>query len=135
MQTDIQTQIASAHGDLMEAFRLGDTSSLAALYEPDAIVMPPDRDFVTDPGTIQSVWKSIIATGVKQVALKTMDIDSHEHTGFSGQKGWDAWEVGTYSFEDNNGRILERGKYVLIWVHRRGRVMIRWHIWNSSPSL
>ncbi|CAN5496630.1 hypothetical protein BH24GEM3_BH24GEM3_18510 [soil metagenome] len=94
----------------MEAYRSGDAAQLSGLYTDDALLLPPDTDMVRGREAIQQVFGGIMASGVKEINLSIVEIES--------DGGQFAHEVGTAELvirPEGQPEMRGTGKYVVIW--------------------
>jgi len=89
----------------------GDGAALAGLYTKDGAVMPAGSEPVRGTEAIAKFWQSALASGVAAIDLKTVEVYS---------QGMMATEVGEYALRDKVGKVLDRGKYIVIWRHDGG---------------
>jgi len=89
----------------------GDGAALAGLYTKDGAVMPAGSVPVRGTAAIAKFWQSALASGVAAIDLKTVEVYS---------QGMMATEVGEYALRDKVGKVLDRGKYIVIWRHDGG---------------
>lgn len=129
---DMTARIATTNRRLMAFYAAGQPDSVAALYLPDAHVMPPNQPAAVGTAAIRR-WA---AQGMDQGRWK-LQLAS---TSISGDTTM-AIEVGTYtvSFTPNAGAtgtwakaFSDAGKYLIVWTRRSGRWMIADDIYNSS---
>jgi ketosteroid isomerase-like protein len=118
-----RAQIESGNADLAMALSQGRAGAVAALYTGDARMFPPNSDVVSGREAIQRFWQGAIDAGVRGLALTTMEIEEH---------GDSAHEVGKYSATGDGGKVLDTGKYVVIWKREQGRWHLHRDIWNTS---
>ena len=57
---------------------------------------------------IAKFWGGAIASGVAAVELKTLEVYG---------RGTTATEVGEYTLRDKARKVLDRGKYIVVWKH------------------
>lgn len=112
-----------------EAARKGDADRIAALYTPDAMVLPPDGDMVKGRDSIKQMWASALKQmGLKDVKLDTLDL---EITGDA------AYEVGeaTLGLETEPGkRQTAVVKFVVVWKKVDGQWRLHRDIWNTKGA-
>lgn len=89
----------------------GDATALAELYAKDGAVMPAGSEPVRGAEAIAKFWQGALASGVAAIELKTVEVYS---------QGMAATEVGEYALRDKAGKVLDRGKYIVIWRHDDG---------------
>ena len=61
--------------------------------------------------------------GVKEIKLTTDDVTGN---------GELAGETGKYEMYGNNNKLLDKGKYVVIWKNENGEWKLYRDIWNTS---
>jgi ketosteroid isomerase-like protein len=101
----------------------GDAPGIAALYATGAQAFPPNGDIVSGASGIQLLWQGVIDAGVKGAKFTTLDVTV----------GGDlASETGKYEMSGAGGKVLDSGKYVVVWKREGGRWKILRDIWNTS---
>jgi uncharacterized protein (TIGR02246 family) len=116
--------------DFADAYNRGDDKAVAAFYAEDAVVMPPDSDFVKGRPAIEAAWKGAHEAGMKNMRLEVVDVESD----------------GTYIIETGKATAdiqpagqatatPETYKYVVVWKKQKdGSWKIIRDIWNSGPA-
>jgi ketosteroid isomerase-like protein len=122
-QSNVRPTIEATNTKFGAALAAGKPADLAALYTTDAMAFPPGSDIVRGRDAIQKMWQGVIDSGVKSAELTTTEVDS---------QGTVAHEVGNYAMKDGAGKVLDRGKYVVIWKRDGAAWRIHRDIWNSS---
>jgi uncharacterized protein (TIGR02246 family) len=107
----VRSAIEAANAQFSAAAAKGDGAALAALYSTDGQVMPAGSEPIRGTDAIQKFWQGAINSGVAAVALKTIDVFGHGPT---------ATEVGEYELRDKAGKVLDHGKYIVVWRHSDG---------------
>ncbi len=115
--------IESAGKQFLAALERGDAATMANLYANDAQVFPPAHDIISGREDIHKFWQSVIDSGVKSASLVTSDVQQAGHT---------AYEVGTYEMKGADGKLLDKGKYVVVWKRDNREWKLYRDIWNSS---
>ena len=100
----VNTEFASAAGR-------GDSAAVAALYANDAQLLPAASEPVVGRAAIEKFWQGALQSGITQVSLKTVELYG---------SGVHCTEVGRYELHDKGGKLLDRGKYIVIWQRERG---------------
>jgi uncharacterized protein (TIGR02246 family) len=108
---DVKAAIEAANTRFSAAVARGDGAALAALYSPNGQVMPAGSDPIRGTEAIQKFWQGALDSGVAAVGLKTIEIFG---------RGPTATEVGEYELRDKAGKVLDHGKYVVVWQHADG---------------
>jgi uncharacterized protein (TIGR02246 family) len=119
----IKDAIEAANNQFSAAAAKGDGAALAALYTPDGQVMPAGSDPIRGTEAIQKFWQGALASGVATVGLKTIEIFGHGPT---------ATEVGEYELRDNAGKMLDHGKYIVVWQNTHGKWMLARDMFSTN---
>jgi uncharacterized protein (TIGR02246 family) len=119
----IRAVIAARNEEFMDAARRGDAAGLSALYTVDGQVLPPNADFVTGRQAIQAFWQAVMDMGVKEAALEIVEVQGHSGT---------VIEVSTFTLSGEEGQVLDKGKYIVIWKQEDGQWKLHRDIFNSS---
>jgi uncharacterized protein (TIGR02246 family) len=109
---DVKAAIEAANAQFSAAAAKGDGAALAALYSPDGQVMPASSDPIRGAEAIQKFWQGALDSGVAAIGLKTVEVFGHGPT---------ATEVGEYELHDKAGKVLDHGKYIVVWQHANGK--------------
>ena len=72
---------------------------------------------------IAKFWQSAFASGVAAIELKTVEVYGQDTT---------ATEVGEYALRDKVGKVLDRGKYIVIWRHDDGQWKLLRDMFSSN---
>jgi uncharacterized protein (TIGR02246 family) len=112
-----------------DAVRAQDPDRLASLYTGNAMAFPPDGPIVRGQADIRQLWSSVIKDmGLKDVTLKTVDLEVHDDT---------ACEVGQAALTllpPGGQRATVNLKYVVVWQHSGGQWRLHRDIWNVMPA-
>jgi uncharacterized protein (TIGR02246 family) len=98
--------IEAANARFSAAAAKGDGAALAALYSADGQVLPAGSGPIKGREAIQKFWQGAIDSGIAGVELKTLEVFGHGPT---------ATEVGEYELRDAAGKVLDHGKYIVVW--------------------
>lgn len=120
---DVSAEIQAADEQFAAAFSAGDASAVAALYTEDAMLLPPNGDFVSGKAAIQAFWRSVLDMGVASAKLTVAEAESFGDT---------AWEVGRYNLYTAAGDPIDEGKYIVVWKRTEEGWRLHRDIWNSS---
>lgn len=120
---NIRSRIEAANGQFMNAFKRGDAAVLASLYTAQGQLLPANSDFVKGTEAIRGFWQGALNTGLKQVALETIEVEAHGDT---------AIEMGRYKLFVGNGSVADAGKYIVIWKNEGGIWKLHRDIWTTS---
>jgi uncharacterized protein (TIGR02246 family) len=108
----VRSEIEAANAQFSSAAAKGDGAALAALYSPEGQVMPAGSDPIRGAEAIQKFWQGALDSGVAAIGLKTIDVFGHGPT---------ATEVGEYELRDKAGKVLDHGKYIVVWQRADGK--------------
>lgn len=121
--TEVRAAIAAANQEFVAAFSRGDAAGIATLYTKDGQVLPPNNDFIAGKQAIQTFWQGAMNTGITGAKLETVEVENYGDT---------AGEVGKYTLQGEGGKVVDMGKYVVIWKQESGQWKLHRDIWNSS---
>ena len=120
---DVRTAIEAANAKFGAAWGKKDAAALTALYTTTAILLPPNGVSSTGSQAILEFWKSALPGAPAVGTLTTVEVESHGDT---------AHEVGTYQLSLADGKVADKGKYVVIWKREGGQWKLHRDIWNSD---
>lgn len=105
--TKAREAIAEEYKAFEAAFYRGEADTISRMYTEDAELLFPEAPIVSGREAIAQVWKSIVGPGGNTVLVNTGEV----------QEGGDDWayEVGTFSANAPDGKVLNAGKYIVIW--------------------
>ena len=101
-----RSAIQAANAEFSAAVAKGDSAAVAALYAADGQVMPAGSDPIRGTEAIRKFWQGAITSGIADIGLKTIEVFAQGST---------ATEVGQYELRDKAGKVLDHGKYIVIW--------------------
>ena len=122
---DIRTEIEAANKVLEAVVSRSDGPGMAALYTDNAQLLPGQSDFVTGTKAISQFWQAAFDSGLKGVSLVTVEVEKHGDT---------ANEIGTIELRDADGKVLDNGKYIVIWKKEGNSWKLHRDMWNSSVA-
>jgi ketosteroid isomerase-like protein len=106
---DLETRrLAQARAQFVAALGRADTDALAALYAPDAMLLPPSAEPVSGRAAIRRFWQAGVAAGI--VAIRHEAVRLGHDTRLS-------YEVGRYELRlepPGSKTIVDRGNYVVV---------------------
>ena len=106
------------------AFNAGDSAAVAALYAPDAAILPPGGARIDGREEIAAFWAGAIEGGLADLDLVAAEVIA---TGDS------ALDVGTLTLSapgEGGERAVVAAKYVVHWVQIDGIWQLHRDIWN-----
>jgi len=124
-KVDLVASAKASNATWMRCFASKDAKALSECYTTDAKLMPPGADVVTGREGIAAVFGSVMK-GVATIDLETFEV----LPGGADQ----AIERGGYTFKAGDGKVLDVGKYVVIWKIIEGKFFLFMDIFNTSKT-
>jgi ketosteroid isomerase-like protein len=108
---ELRSDIEAVNAVFASAAARGDSAALAALYADDARIMPAASETIVGRDAIQKFWRGALSSGIPHISLKTIELyGGRDH----------CTEVGRYELRAKTGKVLDAGKYIVIWHRERG---------------
>jgi ketosteroid isomerase-like protein len=108
----VRSDVEAANAEFSAAAAKGDGAALAALYAADGQVMPAGSDPIKGTDAIKKFWQGALDSGIAGIGLTTLEVYGHGPT---------ATEVGQYELRDKTGKVLDHGKFIVVWRHEGGK--------------
>jgi uncharacterized protein (TIGR02246 family) len=123
---DARSEIEAANTQFSAMTAKRDAAGLAALYAADGQLLPAGSEAIRGREEIRKFWQGALDSGVAAIALKTIEVFAAGST---------ATEVGQYELRDADGKVLDRGKYIVVWRHEghNWRLLRDMFSTNASP--
>jgi uncharacterized protein (TIGR02246 family) len=124
----VRQEIEQRNREFEGAFSLGDMNAVAALYTPEAVVMPPDAGIISGRPGIAEFWAAARAGGIRSVSLQIHDVQ---------EAGETAYEIGTATLDmqpASGAATTATVKYVVVWKHDAEGWRLAVDIWNSMAA-
>jgi len=116
--------IQRLNDQFVAAFNKGDAAAMAAMYAPDAYVLPAGADMLQGRAAIQNFWAQT-AQQLGDAKLTTLDVLPLGRTA--------AREIGTFSFKSKGQNPQDIvGKYAVVWRKIGGQWLLATDIWNMN---
>jgi len=112
MAADVANEVAALHAAdqaWLKAYNGNDPAAAAALYDENAVFMPPGAASVTGRAAIKAYFVTDMDGAAKQ-GVK-FHLGDKPTGGANGDLGWAS---GTYSVTDKTGKVVETGKYLSV---------------------
>lgn len=120
---DVRAAIESANQQFVAALSRGDAAGIVALYTSSAQLFPANSEIVSGQQAIEQFWQGAVKAGIKNLTLTTLEAEAQEDT---------AYEVGTYTLPGDGGKMLDVGKYVVVWKRVGDQWKLHRDIWTTS---
>ncbi|HEY0747231.1 MAG TPA: DUF4440 domain-containing protein [Steroidobacteraceae bacterium] len=122
---DVKGAIEAANAQFSAAAAKGDVAALVAMYSPEGQVMPAGSDPIRGANAIQKFWQGALDSGIAGIRLNTIEVFGQSPT---------ATEVGAYELRDKAGKLLDHGKYIVIWRHTDGKWTLLRDMFSTNVS-
>ncbi len=113
------------------AVAAGDTLAIANFFAENGYFMPPNAPRVDGRGAIRGAWAGMLQLPNVSLTFAPTEIVIAE-------AGDMAYDIGTYNFglDGPDGRIEDKGKYVVVWRKVNGEWKVVADIFNSdNPAM
>jgi len=105
--------ITGANLEWMAAYDSADYDGVAALYTSNATLLPNHSPAVMGTTDIAQFFQNAMTSGIAQIDLSIIEVNVAYADNV-------AYEKSTYVFKDEDGNIIDEGKYIVIWSHEDG---------------
>ena len=122
---EVRQAIEAANKKFEAAASRGDGPAAAALYTAAGQLLPAQSDVVSGTQAIGQFWQGAFNSGIKGVSLTTLEVEGHGNT---------AHEIGKYELRGAGGKVLDHGKYVVIWKKEGAAWKLHRDIWTTSVT-
>ncbi|MFO1305058.1 MAG: DUF4440 domain-containing protein [Burkholderiales bacterium] len=112
-----------------KAYNSANADAIAALYDEQAVLLPPGSPPVSGRAAIKAFFAK--DTAESQKAGVTFILDPKPAGGVSGDMGW---QSGTYTAKDKSGKVLETGKYLSVSKKKAGKWLYVRDTWNADAA-
>jgi uncharacterized protein (TIGR02246 family) len=120
---DVRAAIEAANRKFEAAWNSKNADAAVALYTATATVLPPNGPTATGTQALLEFWKGGLAGAPGPVKLTTTEVEAHGDT---------AHEVGTYVISTADGKVADKGKYIVIWKRDGGQWKLHRDMWSSD---
>ena len=124
---DISAQIKDMDAKWVAAFEQKDFATIEALYAPNGLLLPSNSPPVEGPKAIIEVWKSWSELPNVEVVFGANRIEASSTGDMAYDYGWY-----TFAFDTDNGRVTDKGKYVVVWKKLDGSWKVTADIFNTN---
>ena len=121
--SNFKEEIVEANKGFMAAFNANDHKSMGQVYTKSGKLYPSNSDVIEGREAVEIFWKSVFEAGVAKAKLVTNGVEGFQET---------AIEEGSYSLYDATDKVLDEGKYIVIWKKVDNQWKYDKDIWNTS---
>lgn len=120
--------VTKAYKTVAECFQRGDAEMIAAMYTDDAELFVPGVPVIQGKRAICDVWRGIVGNGGTSVSIDVREIQECSEMAF---------DTGHFTATDSDGRILNAGKWIVIWKRQAGTWSIHRDFmhWDTPPEV
>ncbi len=123
----VSAQIKEMDVKWVAAFKQRDFATIEALYASNGLLLPSNSPPVEGPKAIVEVWKSWGELPNVEVTFGPDRIEAAS----SGDMAYDyGWYI--FAFDTDNGRVTDKGKYVVVWKKVDGSWKVAADIFNTN---
>jgi len=116
--------IEGDNAKFMEEVKKGDSNALAAHYASDGLLMF-DKSEPLKGNDIASAWGGAIRSGMKELKVTTTDVVGSAEV---------LAETGMFEVIGDGNKVVDKGKYVVVWKPENGGWKIYRDIGNSNMA-
>ncbi|NQY87864.1 MAG: DUF4440 domain-containing protein [Colwellia sp.] len=98
---------------------------MASLYTKNGQLMPVGSEAIEGHANIAKFWQSVFDAGVTGLTLETLEVSTMGDT---------AAEVGKVQLKNKAGKVIDTGKYVVVWKRVDGIWKLHRDIWTSNMA-
>jgi uncharacterized protein (TIGR02246 family) len=113
----------------LEAYNAGDVEKIVALYEEDAVLMPPHAPVAHGRAAIRA-FLSADTAGATAAGIKLVP-----GTSTAGVAGDTGWESGTFTVTNASGATVDSGSYLSVSRKSNGKWLYYRDTYNSDRPL
>ena len=124
-QSPQRVAIEAANKQFSAAVAKKDVAAIVALYTDDAIVLPQGFEMVRGKEAIKGLFEGLLASGVSGITLTTLEVESFGDT---------ANEVAQFELKGPDGKVVDKGKSLVVWKKVKGEWRMHRDIFNSSSQ-
>ena len=121
-----KTEIDAANMEFVKLFNTSDSVGLANMFTIDGKSMEPNEPAFSGRSEIQRHYAIVMKAGNNKLGLVT--------TGLWGDEKMLA-EEGEYKFMDKNEKVLDKGKYIVLWKKEEGNWKLFRDCYNSDMPI
>lgn len=122
-KSELKADIEKANEEWMSAVKNQDASAVAGMYAEDAFILPPNAPAIQGREGVKNFFSGAMGSGIKDVRLVTQAVDGNSEI---------AIEKGSYEMMSDDGKVVDKGKYLVHWKNVDGKWMFQHDMFNSD---
>ena len=123
----VSEQIKEMDAKWVAAFKAKDFATIEALYAANGLLLPSNSPPIEGPKAIAAVWKSWSELPNVEVVFGPNRIEASTSGDMAYDYGWY-----TFAFDTDDGRVMDKGKYVVVWKKIGGTWKVTADIFNTN---
>jgi ketosteroid isomerase-like protein len=127
MAHSVSAQIKEMDAKWVAAFKQRDFATIESLYASNGLLLPSNSPPVESPKAIVAVWKSWSELPNVEVVFGASRVEASSTCDLAYDYGWY-----TFAFDSENGRVSDKGKYVVVWKKVGGSWKVAADIFNTN---
>ena len=124
-----ETALKSITAAWLDAYNAGDVEKIVAMYERDAVLMPPHAAVANGQAAIRAFLTTDTA------AAKAAGVKLVPGAATAGVAGDTGWESGSYTIADASGATVDSGSYMSVSRKSNGKWLYIRDTYNSDRPL
>ncbi|MBS2213611.1 DUF3225 domain-containing protein [Carboxylicivirga mesophila] len=126
VKQDVTAEIEEMNIVYMTAVKNQDVETLVSLYTDNAVILPSNQKKVEGLDAIRQMWNDAFAFGMGYLKLTTTEATAYGHV---------AHETGIYMYYTRDDKLVDEGKFIVVWEKVDNNWKIARDIWNSSMPM
>jgi ketosteroid isomerase-like protein len=123
----VSEQIKEMEVKWVAAFKQRDFATIEALHAADGLLLQSNSPPIEGPKAIVAVWKSWGELPNVEVLFGPNRIEASTSGDMAYDYGWY-----TFAFDTDNGRVTDKGKYIVVWKKIGGKWKVAADIFNTN---
>ncbi len=123
----VSAQINEINVKWVAAFKQRDFAAIEALHTSNGLLLPSNSPPVEGPKAIVEVWKSWGELPNVEINFAANRIEASSSGDMAYDYGWY-----TFAFDTDNGRVTDKGKYIVVWKKVGGAWKVAADIFNTN---
>lgn len=120
-------KIAGANKNWLRMVADKDAKGIGNLYAADGVLMMPDTKIITGPEAIADAWAGMLNQPGASMKFQTSQLDIAKSGDLASDRG--TYE---FAFDGKDGRLMDVGKFVVVWKKVNGTWKVAADIFNSD---